>query len=154
MRLHLVSVKHLRMTTYRIPFPEKKSPDPAVRNSSLRLQGRVFAKGIGVHAPSQLLFKIKPDYKRFVALVGIDDQILDHDSGMHVAHLPSVVFRVFIDGKLISESPVMRTGRVWRFNIPIATHNSTISLATMDAADGRFQDIASWVDAGFTLRKP
>lgn len=121
---------------------------------SLRLQGRIFNKGIGVHAPSQLLYKIKPEYKRFVALAGIDDQILDHDSGMHVAHLPSVVFRIFIDGKLISESPVMRTGRVWRFNIPIAIHNSTISLATMDATDGRFQDIASWVDAGFTLRKP
>jgi len=123
--------------------------DRSFGDKPLRVQGSLYEKGMGVHAPSQLLYQLRPEYKEFVALVGVDDQVLDHDSGMHVAHHPSVVFRVFIDGEMVAESPTMRTGRAWRFRVKIPPGSKLISLATMDAGDGRFQDVANWVQAGF-----
>ena len=119
----------------------------------LNMRGVTYEKGVGVHAPLQLLYGLKPEYERFVAVAGIDDQILSHDFGMHVAHYPSVVFRVFIDGKLVEQSPTIRTWRTWRFNLKIPPGSSTISLVAMDAGNGRFHDIADWVDAGFVVKK-
>ena len=121
--------------------------------TTLSLRGTTYEKGMGVHEPSHLLYEVKPEYERFVGLAGIDDQILSHDHGMHVAHHPSVVFRVFIDGKFVDQSPTIRTYRTWRFNIPITPGSKTISLVTMDAGNGRFKDIADWVNAGFVLKK-
>lgn len=127
--------------------------DRSFGDKPLRIQGATYEKGVGVHAPSQLLYELRPDFGEFVALAGVDDQVLDHDSGMHVAHRPSVVFRVFIDGKRVDESPTIRTGRTWRFRVKIPAGSQLISLATMDAGDGRFQDAADWVRAGFLLKK-
>ena len=123
--------------------------DQSFVGKPLRVRGTEYKKGMGVHAPSQLLYRLKPDYRHFVAVAGIDDQVLDHDSGMHVAHHPSVVFRVMIDGELVDESPTMRTGRSWRFQLKIPPDSEWISLVAMDAGDGRFHDVADWVNAGF-----
>jgi nicotinamidase-related amidase len=127
--------------------------DQSFVETPLRIRGTTYEKGMGVHAPSQLLYELKPEYERFVAIAGIDDQILRHDSGMHVAHHPSVVFRVFVDGRQVAESPTIRTYRHWRFNLPIPAGSKLISLVAMDAGNGRFKDIADWVNAGFTLKQ-
>ena len=127
--------------------------DRSFGDLQLRVQGTTYEKGMGVHSPSQLLYELRPDFEEFVALAGVDDQVLDHDSGMHVANHPSVVFRVFIDGRQVAESPTIRTGRTWRFRVKIPPGSELISLATMDAGDGRFEDVADWVRAGFLLKE-
>ena len=48
-------------------------------------------------------------------------------------------------------SPTVRTGRTWRFNLPIPQGVKTISLVATDAGAGRFKDVADWVDAGFIV---
>ena len=65
----------------------------------LRLRSKKYEKGIGVHAPSQLLYELKPEYDRYVALAGVDEYILDINHGSNLAMHPSVVFKVFIDGR-------------------------------------------------------
>jgi len=135
------------------PFGKTSFGKTSFADKQLRVQGTAYEKGVGVHAPSQLLYELRPEYREFVALVGVDDQVLDHDSGMHLAHRPSVVFRVFVDGKLSAESPTMRTGRTWRLRVEIPPGAQLISLATMDAGNGRFTDVADWVRAGFLLKE-
>ena len=44
---------------------------------------------------------------RFVALAGDDEQILSINNGSNLARYPSVIFKIFIDGKLMAESPMM-----------------------------------------------
>jgi beta-galactosidase len=86
--------------------------------------------------------------------VGIDEGILVHDLGRGSASFASTEFKIFIDGKPAASSPVMRIGvPPWRFDVEIPRGAKTISLVSGDAGDGNREDIANWVDAGFTLRK-
>lgn len=134
-----------------------KSPQKDKTNEGhpLKLRGVAYAKGLGVHAISKMVYPIKPEYKRFVALAGVDEQLLSVSMGSNRAMHPSVVFKVFIDGKEMAASPVMRIAeRPWRFDLEIPAGAKSISLITMDAGDGNQEDLANWVNCGFLLKSP
>jgi len=119
-------------------------------DTELKIRGIPYPKGLGVHAPSHVVYAIRPEYQRFVALAGVDDSIRDRGMGREQAMCPSVVFRVFIDGTLADESPVMRISQEpWRFSVEIPKDSATLSLAVTDACDGNRHDLADWVNAGF-----
>jgi hypothetical protein len=119
----------------------------------LRLREVEYAKGLGVHATNQMIFELRPEYERFVALVGVDEHLLTVSNGSNLAMRPSVVFKVFIDGQEAAASPVMRISfEPWRFDIAIPTGSRTISLATMDAGNGNQEDRANWVNCGFVVK--
>lgn len=121
---------------------------------ALRLRGVEYRRGMGVHAPNQLQYELKPEYERFVALAGADDHILDTANGSNRAMYPSVVFKVFVDGKEAATSPVLRISEPpWRFDVPIPRGAKLLSLAVTDAGDGNKEDLASWVNAGFVRRR-
>lgn len=136
----------------------EREAQPAQHNLSnfgtpLSIRGKPYKQGLGVRAPHQMIFPLKAEYDRFVALVGVDDHLIKSEYGTNLARLPSVVFKVFIDGKLAAESPRMRISEgPWRFDVPIPTGSKQISLATTDAGDGNREDVANWVNAGFLLR--
>jgi hypothetical protein len=123
------------------------------RKEALRIRGKKYDSGIGVQAPNQLIYDLKPEYARFVALAGIDDHILDVSNGSNLAMHPSVIFRVFIDGEMAAESPVMRISEpAWRFDVPIPSGSKMISLVATDAGDGNKEDLGNWVDCGFVTK--
>ena len=100
------------------------------RESRLRLRGVDYAKGIGTHAPNQMIFEVKPEYDRFVALAGVDERILQVSNGSNLARYPSVVFKVFVDGREAASSPVMRIAeQPWRFDVRLPAGAKRISLA-------------------------
>lgn len=122
--------------------------------AELRVQRQVFQRGMGVHAPCVLGYEVKPEYARFVALAGADENVVEISHGSNLAKYPTVVFKVFIDGREAAASPVMRVlGLAWRFDVPIPAGSRRIDLVAMDAGDGSREDFADWVDAGFVLRK-
>jgi len=106
-----------------------------------------------VHAPCELVYEVKPQYKRFVGLAGADENLLGISNGSNLAKYPSVVFKIFIDGGETAASPVMRIlFPAWRFDVEIPDGAKTISLVTMDAGDGSREDFADWANAGFVLK--
>ena len=120
----------------------------------IRLRGTAYKNGMGVHAPCQLMYAIQPHYQRFVALAGVDENILRTANGSNLARYPSVVFKVFIDGKEASSSPVMRiSAEPWRFNVAIPPGSRILSLVATDAGDGNKEDLANWAEAGFVTSK-
>jgi nicotinamidase-related amidase len=124
--------------------------DLANGGQPLRLRGKNYAKGIGVHAPCQLIYDLKPEYDRFVALAGIDESMLSVASGSNLAMHPSVVFKVFIDGKEMASSPMMRISfDPWRFDVKIPRGSKRISIVATNGGDGNREDRAEWVEAGF-----
>lgn len=132
-------------------------PPPQVDRSYLqgvlRLRGRVYKKGLGVRAPAHLVYAVRPEYEAFVAQAGVDEACLGIDNGRGRAMYPSVVFAVFVDGKPVASSPVMRVGQEpWRFHVLLPKGATAVSLAATDAGDGSREDFANWVNAGFTLR--
>jgi hypothetical protein len=141
----------LRFSAHSRP-PQK---DRSNEGAPLKLHGVEYARGTGVHAPCQLLYEMKPEYERFVALAGVDERILETANGSNLAMYPSVEFKVFIDGREAAASPVMRIAvEPWRFDVAIPKGARLISLVATDAGDGNKEDRANWVNAGFLLRKP
>ena len=62
----------------------------------MRLGNKKYLKGIGTHAPSEIVYALEGNYVRFQAVVGPPEQ-----NG-------TVVFRVFGDDKLLFDSGVLR----------------------------------------------
>lgn len=120
----------------------------------LRVDRTTFAQGLGVHAPCELTYEVKPEYRRFVALAGADENLIAVSNGSNLAKYPSMVFKVLLDGREAARSPVMRVQfPAWRFNVEIPAGTKRLSLVTMDAGDGTREDFADWVNAGFVVAK-
>jgi len=118
----------------------------------LKINRQTYRRGIGVHAPCALMYELKPEFRRFVALVGADENVVGLNHGSNLAKYPSVVFKVFIDGQEKAASPVMRVlSLAWRFDVPIPPGARNISLVAMDAGDGSREDFADWANAGFIV---
>ncbi|MFN9343435.1 MAG: NPCBM/NEW2 domain-containing protein, partial [Planctomycetota bacterium] len=92
--------------------------------------------------------------RRFVALAGVDEYLVSRSFGSNLAKYPSVVFKVFIDGKEAARSPVMRIlSPAWRFDIEIPQGARKLSVISLDAGDGNREDYADWANAGFVLER-
>lgn len=110
----------------------------SIEGNPLRIAGTQYDKGIGVHSLAEMTYDLLPEYKRFVATAGIDDEA----GG-------SVDFVVEIDGVTAGASPVVLKGKVWNFDIKIPSGSRQMRLLVNDGGDGRGSDHADWVNCGF-----
>ncbi len=69
--------------------------DANVTGGRLRLGGRDFSKGLGVHSYCALTYELGGEYQQFRAVVGLDDQV----RYLGEPGFGGVVFRVLLDGK-------------------------------------------------------
>jgi nicotinamidase-related amidase len=121
---------------------------------TLQIRAVQYDKGVGMRAPACLRYAIDPQWDRFVALAGIDDNLLAKDLGRNLAMYPSVVFKVFIDGQCVAHSPVLRISQPpWRFDVKIPAGSRRISLVADDEGNHNPFNLANWVRAGFILKK-
>jgi hypothetical protein len=98
-------------------------------------------------------YALKPEFRRFVALAGADENLVEVSNGSNLAQYPSVVFKVLIDGQEAAVSPVMRVKTdAWHFDVPIPAGARRLSLVTMDAGNGSREDFADWAEAGFMVQ--
>ncbi|MDR1758350.1 MAG: isochorismatase family protein [Bacteroidales bacterium] len=130
---------------------------PVVKKSyehkKLRVGGEIYSHGLGFRAPSSVIYDLLPEYKRFVAAVGCDENMLDIDNGRAVASRCNVIFKVFVDGVLVAESPVMHVStKTWNFNVEIPEGSKKISIACTTIGTPDRVDLGNWVNAGFLTR--
>jgi nicotinamidase-related amidase len=149
--LEYITNEYLKSWSKALWYPEKRK---SFEGKPLCIRGTTYAHGLGFRAPSAVQYEIKPEYERFVALAGIDENMLAVDKARCLAIHSSMVFRLFIDGKPVAESPVMRLSQEpWRFDVEIPKGSRHISLACMDAGSRNTLDYGNWVDAGFIINK-
>lgn len=123
----------------------------SVMGNPLKLQGKTYEKGIGVHANASLTYNVPKGMTRFVATAGLDD--------FHTQdNRRSVIIRVWTDvcemgepAILVGESPILSndTVPVWHFDIPLDERVRQIRLDVSDAEDGIACDHVDWVNTGF-----
>lgn len=116
-------------------------PNRNIVGKPLILAGVTYEKGLGVHATSDLVYSLKPEYKRFVALVGIDDDTQSKGS---------VSFEVYADGQMLYQTPIIRPPQMWRIEAPIPSGAKKLRLVVADGGDDYNYDWGDWVLAGFT----
>ncbi|NQT16897.1 MAG: NPCBM/NEW2 domain-containing protein, partial [Planctomycetes bacterium] len=106
--------------------------DKDIQNKPLRLGPRHYTRGIGTHAPSEIIYPINGRYARFQAEVGGAEE-----GG-------TVVFRVFGDGELLAETAVMHGLRESE-SIDVSVEGvQRLRLVVTDAGDNYYSDMANW----------
>jgi hypothetical protein len=114
--------------------------DRSVSGGPISLAGVEYAKGIGTHANSEIVYRLDPADVRFSAVVGVDDF-------QRNSPYSSVVFQIEADGKLVYESPVMRgDSEPQRVDLDVLGVDQ-LTLRVTDAGDGNNSDHADWADA-------
>lgn len=112
--------------------------DAAGDGNPITLDGIVYDKGLGVHAPSEIVYDLNGQYGRFLADVGVDDE---NDPG------GTVVFRVLVDGVEQFNSGVMTNASATQtVDVNLAGANE-VRLIVDNAGDGNGNDHADWADA-------
>jgi hypothetical protein len=81
------------------PFPLQLDRSAAGR--PIRIAGRTYARGLGMHSRASVTYQLDGTYRAFAATAGIDDAV--GDAG-------SVIVRVYGDDKLLFESPILHGG--------------------------------------------
>jgi len=111
----------------------------------LLIKGLTYDRGIGLHADAEAVFKIKPEYERFVAQFGVDD----------VGREGTVRVSVYADEQLLGVTPVLRCGQEpWTVDLLIPTgvdgkRASQLRIVVDQAGDGIKHDHTDIVNAGF-----
>jgi hypothetical protein len=124
------------------------------QSKALRIRGKKYEQGLGFRAPSSVRYSVDPEYDRFVARVGVADDILEETHGFNQVTFAKVICRVFADGSLAAQSPVLRVSQEpWRFHVPIPKGTRHISLACVDAGGFYPFNLVNWVDAGFIYKE-
>jgi hypothetical protein len=77
--------------------------DRSVMGGPLRAGGKVWTRGVGVHAPSRLEWELDGSWKALHGAVAIDDSV------ELLAYRGSVQCAIYLDG---AEAPVWRSGRI------------------------------------------
>jgi hypothetical protein len=92
--------------------PKKKL---SIDGNPLTSAGKTYARGLGTHANSEVVYTIPDGAKRFVAIAGTDDEIKEE------AGYASMLFKVYVDEKLVAASPLVGKGMLWNFDVPCRT---------------------------------
>ncbi len=107
----------------------------------LSIGGVTYAKGIGVHAPSEVSVYLGRGCERFTAKIGLDDE---------TGQPGSVAFQVLGDGKPLYDSGILQgKGPALPIDVGIANVRM-LSLRVTDGGDGRNFDHADWAEAALT----
>jgi uncharacterized protein (DUF1800 family) len=118
--------------------------DKAGDGKALSLNGLKFAKGLGTHAYSEIIYTLDRKYDEFYATIGVDDEVDTRGS---------VVFEAYVDGLRVFQSPTMRGSTAARFVRVDLTGRQQLRLVVTDAGDGIGSDHANWADA-HVLKNP
>ncbi len=114
--------------------------DGAGDGPAIGLAGRTYAKGLGVHAESEVAVFLGGGFGRFTADVGLDD------FSANQGDVGSVRFFVFADDRLLYDSGVLTAASGPRSVDVRLDHAEALRLLVTNA-EGTSKDHASWADA-------
>lgn len=112
--------------------------DRSAANRPIRMGGQTFDRGIGMHSPAVLTYKLDGNFREFAATIGIDEA---------AAPRGNVIFRVLADDREVYNSGSV-TGREApkRIVVPI-DQARTLTLAVDLGDELDVGDQADWADA-------
>ena len=107
---------------------------------TLTLNGTTFAKGLGVHALSEIVVPVPTGCTRFRSSVGVDDE-----TGAN----GSVAFQVFLGATKLFDSGTLTATSTTRTVDVAVSSGAQLRLVVTDGGDGVSYDHADWAEARF-----
>ncbi len=123
------------------PVERNKSNGGALAGDgrSIKLNGKIYRKGLGVHAHSDVRFDLGGRFATFTTDAGVDDEVGNRAG--------SVIFRVYVDSvKVYDSGPVYGRTGTKRITVNVSGAH-TLRLLVTDKGDGNTSDHASWANA-------
>lgn len=123
--------------------------DKSSTNNSIKLlingQVKEFAKGIGTHANSEIVYNLADtNYEYFESYVGVDRNIAEQTNS-------SIIFKMLADGKEVYNSGLMKYGTEAKLvRIPVKGVQE-LKLVVDNAGNGNASDHGSFGDATFII---
>ncbi len=124
-------------------------PGKCIDGGTLTVAGKVCADGLGLHAPADVVYARQPEWKRFVAHLGLNER-------QRGPATTTVVCKVVSENtagekKVLATSPLMRFDGVEQFPVDAALPDdcAKVHLLVEDGGDGNNADHANWGNAGF-----
>jgi hypothetical protein len=109
--------------------------DKSIDQKPITLGGKIYAKGLGTHSPSEIVYNIDGKYATFSADAGIDDE---------TAGKGTVEFAVYADDSLLFKSNVIKgQASVAKISVNVAGKNK-LKLVTTIGLDTYDMDDADW----------
>jgi hypothetical protein len=123
--------------------------DANVLGGPIRLAGRTFSKGLGVHAYSRLEYRLEAKFQRFQATIGLDDTARPPpNSSGAVNAVGHVVFRVHLDAKKLAEVPMSYRDRPQPLDLDVRGGSKLVLEVDFGQGDSFFaRDRADWAEA-------
>ncbi len=109
----------------------------------LTLNGVTYAKGLGVHAPSEVIYNLGGQYTNFSTDIGIDDEIGNGSCG-------TVSFDIYVDNVLVYSSGTMTPATATKSVSLNVSGKQTLKLVVTTAGDNYNCDHADWAGARLT----
>jgi len=117
--------------------------DKSIGGRTITVNETKYEKGIGAKSGSEIVYKLDGVWDTLYGHVGVDDEVGDGGS---------VMFRVYVDGKLTFESPEQSGVSVKQLmNINIRGAKE-LRLVLLDTGDGDKDDHGDWIDAKLILK--
>lgn len=105
---------------------------------TLTLAGQTYAKGLGVHAGSEIVYNLNGQYSQFLSDIGIDDE---------VGNGGSVAFTIYLDNaKVFDSGTITGSSATQKVSLDV-TGKQTLKLAVHHVGDGNAYDHADWANA-------
>jgi parallel beta-helix repeat protein len=106
---------------------------------TITLNGTPYAKGLGVHGQSEIVYNLGGKYNTFLTDIGIDDE-LNGTCG-------SVEFQVYLDNVLVYNSGTMTPTSATKSVSLDVSGKQTLKLVVTNAGDGSACDHGDWAGA-------
>jgi hypothetical protein len=144
---HEPVVEYLAELQHRMVYLQQGWGEPGINTCAhapgqtplpLRIRDQRYTRGLGHHAPGEIVVDLSGEYETFEAEVGVQWQ------GGNVG---SVVFQVFVDGKKRFDSGVMRETDAPKPVRVSVKRADELRLVVTDAGDGITCDCANWAEA-------
>lgn len=117
--------------------------DQSVLGNPITLQGVTYAKGIGTHAPSQIVYNLAGQYTHFLSDIGID--------GEEAGRTGAADFQVIGDGKVLYDSGILTSSSpIMSIDVNV-TGEQQLTLVVTTGVPGTIDyDHADWAGARLT----
>jgi len=110
----------------------------------LALDGRVYEKGVGAHARSEIVLALDGRCGTFAATVGVDDSRGGNGS---------ITFQVLADGEEVASTPVVTGASPAIDLVADVTGADRLTLRVTDGGNGIGNDHGDWADARLVCRE-
>jgi DNA-directed RNA polymerase specialized sigma24 family protein len=114
--------------------------DRSTQERPLTIDGKIYAKGLGVHSTGEVVYAIDGQWTGFTALAGVDDEV----DGAKA----EVIFQVWLDGQKAWDSGAMRKGSGTKAVAVSLAGRKELRLVIDPSGPGDW-DHGDWVNAQF-----